>query len=444
MRSGAGRALSVGTDIARSGAGLARTGAARAREAAEDVDPDEVARTILDAVHRAAETRWEPAQRRAEALAGATHEDRLADLRRQMRKELVPLGAATGAVAAVPGVGTVTASGVLLADLGWMAVRNADVIFTVAALHGRDDAEVEERTAWVLAVLVFGDDAAAKFGELASELTRKAVTTAGLTSMKAMNKALAKRIFKSWGKKKAAKMMGRLLPFGIGAVVGGTTSYLDVKALVAASDRFFDEIPRDHGAPSLLPWLDRGVDRDEVDRVEVAEVSVVTSDGLDDNARSEVRSLMDRAFDDYTDDDWHHGLGGHHVIVRRDGRIVAHASVVPRTLWVAGEPTAAGYVESVATDPDSRGEGLGALAMERIAGLISEHGSLGALATSSPGFYEGLGWERWRGPTSVRRATGEERTPEEDGGILALRLPSSPPLDLSAPIACEERPGDDW
>lgn len=440
MRSGAGRALGVGSDIARSGAGLARTGAARAREAAEDVDPDEVARTILDAVHRAAETRWEPARRRADALAGATHEDRLAELRRQMRKELVPLGAATGAVAAVPGVGTVTASGVLLADLGWMAVRNADVIFTIAALHGRNEAEVEERTAWVLAVLVFGDDAATKFGELASELTRKAVTTAGLTSMKAMNKALARRIFKSWGKKKAAKMMGRLLPFGIGAVVGGTTSYLDVKALVTASDRFFHEIPRDHGAPSLVPWLDRRAGEPTED----AEARVVTSDELDGGTRSEVRALMDRAFDDYTDDDWDHGLGGHHVIVCRDGRVVAHASVVPRTLWVDGEPVAVGYVESVATDPDVRGEGLGSRAMERAAGLIPEHGSLGALATGSPGFYDRLGWERWRGPTSVRRATGEERTPEDDGAILVLRLPSSPPLDLSAPIACEERTGDDW
>jgi len=44
----------------------------------------------------------------------------------------------------------------------------------------------------------------------------------------------------------------------------------------------------------------------------------------------------------------------------------------------------------------------------------------------------------------VRTRDGLVRTPEEDGFILVLRTPSSPDIDLTAPISCEWRPGDVW
>ena len=54
-----------------------------------------------------------------------------------------------------------------------------------------------------------------------------------------------------------------------------------------------------------------------------------------------IRSLLDRAFAEdedgaFEDADWDHALGGLHVVAEADGRIVAHASVVPRIL-VAGD-----------------------------------------------------------------------------------------------------------
>jgi aminoglycoside 2'-N-acetyltransferase I len=71
--------------------------------------------------------------------------------------------------------------------------------------------------------------------------------------------------------------------------------------------------------------------------------------------------------------------------------------------------------------------------------------ALGGLDTGSHGFYERLGWERWRGPTSVRAAEGERRTPEEDGYVMILRTPGTPAdLDVDAPISCDWRPGDVW
>jgi aminoglycoside 2'-N-acetyltransferase I len=82
--------------------------------------------------------------------------------------------------------------------------------------------------------------------------------------------------------------------------------------------------------------------------------------------------------------------------------------------------------------------------MRAAADHIRERYELGALATGSHAFYERLGWERWRGPSFVRTMTGQQRTPNEDGYILILRTPTTPPLDLTAPISCEWRPGDIW
>lgn len=162
-----------------------------------------------------------------------------------------------------------------------------------------------------------------------------------------------------------------------------------------------------------------------------------------------IRALLWRAFppgeDGFTEDDWQHALGGLHILVEIDGRLVAHASVVERELHVGGRPLRTGYVEAVATEPALQGRGLGTLAMRAVGEHIRERYELGALGTGSHGFYERLGWRTWRGPSAVRTDAGMLPTPEEDGYILVLETPSTPPLgDRGAPISCEWRAGDAW
>lgn len=162
-----------------------------------------------------------------------------------------------------------------------------------------------------------------------------------------------------------------------------------------------------------------------------------------------IRSLLWAAFADdgeggFAEDDWQHALGGVHVIGEADGVIVAHASVVERDLRVAGRPLRTGYVEAVATLPGQQGRGHGTSVMREVNAIVRDGFELGALGTGSHAFYERLGWERWRGPSSVRTPEGERPTPDEDGYILVLRTPASPPLSLDDPISCEWRPGDVW
>ena len=146
----------------------------------------------------------------------------------------------------------------------------------------------------------------------------------------------------------------------------------------------------------------------------------------------------------FSEDDWAHSLGGLHFVLDLDGEIVAHASVVERELHVDGRPLRTGYVEAVATAPDRQGRGLGSIVMADASAWIREQFELGALGTGRHSFYERLGWLRWKGPTAVRERGRTRLTPDEDGDILILPTPSSPELDLTAPISCEWRPGDVW
>lgn len=158
-----------------------------------------------------------------------------------------------------------------------------------------------------------------------------------------------------------------------------------------------------------------------------------------------IRRLLDEAFEgDFSGEDWEHALGGHHVVVVERGALVAHAAVVPRELEIGGRPFRAGYVEAVGTAPARRRRGFGLAAMRRVGEILRAELELGALSTREHGFYERLGWERWRGPSFVRRADQRVRTQEEDDGLMVLRFGPSRDLDLGASIVCASRTGDDW
>jgi tRNA(Ile)-lysidine synthase len=175
-----------------------------------------------------------------------------------------------------------------------------------------------------------------------------------------------------------------------------------------------------------------------------AELLLVASTVLDPSARAALRELWDAAFaGGFTDEDAGHAFGGTHAIVRTPaGELLAHASVVPRELVVGDRSLRGGYVEAVATRPGHQRRGLGSRVMAAIAEVVREHYELGALSTSAHGFYERLGWERWRGPSYVIRAGTRVRTPEEDDGVMVL--PVAEELDRTQPIACHDRPGDAW
>jgi aminoglycoside 2'-N-acetyltransferase I len=176
-------------------------------------------------------------------------------------------------------------------------------------------------------------------------------------------------------------------------------------------------------------------------------VTALRTDDLRPNHVVALRGLFDAAWPDadrFTEEDWSHAVGGIHFLVEEAGEMVAHASVVGRELHPGGHRLATGYVEAVATRPNHQGRGLGSAVMREANAYIDRKFQLGALATGRPSFYERLGWVGWRGPTFVRTGAGLVRTAEDDGAVFVRLTPTTPQLDLTAPISCEWRPGDVW
>ena len=178
----------------------------------------------------------------------------------------------------------------------------------------------------------------------------------------------------------------------------------------------------------------------------IVEVVVVDSDQVDAATRSALRTLWDRAYGDrFSEDDADHAYGGVHVLVRDGDRLIGHASAVPRRIRFGDQPwRTVGYVEAVATDPERQGEGIGRRMMETLQEEFSSRWPVALLSTGrATGFYELLGWERWRGLSYTRTATGV--VPDsEHGGLMILRFDAPVVLDLSVGVTCEDRLGDAW
>ncbi len=195
---------------------------------------------ILAAVDKAIDTRWEPARERAAATHG-TLDERVDQVAKQFARELGMLGAAAGGVSAVPGVQFGGAMAAASAEFGLYTFRTADLIMTVAAIHGHTAATMAERRAWVLSVLAFGEGASEGFMRIAREagigLGKKATKKIPTQALRAINTALNRTVITKYGKKRGAVAIGNVLPFGFGAAIGGGANYLLTRAVARSADR---------------------------------------------------------------------------------------------------------------------------------------------------------------------------------------------------------------
>ena len=165
---------------------------------------------------------------------------------------------------------------------------------------------------------------------------------------------------------------------------------------------------------------------------------------LDAATLTAARALLYEVFDDMSEHDWEHCLGGVHALAFDGDTVVAHAAVVQRRLLHAGRALRTGYVEGVAVRSDQRRRGHGAAlmaALERVIRGAYDVGALGA-TDQAVALYVARGWTRWRGPSSALTPEGIRRTEDDDGGIYVL--PGAVPLDLDGELTCDWRDGDVW
>lgn len=199
---------------------------------------------LLAALDNGVERRWQPALDRAAASQHLPVDQRVASVTRVIRAELIATGALTGGIASVPNPASLAA---LPADLIAVSVRLTDLILTIGAIHGHGQASIEERRLWVLSVLAFGDGAMAMSQAVAREagigLGKKATAAIPASALRSLNKALGRTVITKYGTKRGAVALGKLLPFGFGAAIGGGANALTVTAVARSADRFMRQLP---------------------------------------------------------------------------------------------------------------------------------------------------------------------------------------------------------
>lgn len=210
---------------------------------------DKVGHVVMSAVDNAVESGWGKAQVRAGTITGETIDARVKSYVKSVARELATTGAAVGGTAAAPGVGTAVAVVASVVDIAYVTKRSCDMMLVIAALHGHEAATVEERKMWLLTVLAFGDTASATFAKIAAEagkgLGRKAVGAIPAKSLLQINRVIGRTILTKYGTKRGAVALGRLLPFGFGAAIGGTANYVTTRTLARHTNKFFTELPYD-------------------------------------------------------------------------------------------------------------------------------------------------------------------------------------------------------
>lgn len=206
-----------------------------------------ISSAMLRSVDEVSRQRWEAAKARAAATPGALRPEKIDALTSSFQRELGLAGAAAGAAAAAPMVGTLTTLASTGAELAWFTARAGDLILTIAAIHGRPDPTVEERRAWVLAVLLYGSSARDEFARTLNEASVGITPAVGrqipVTTLQAANRLMSRVFVRRYGTKRGLIALGRALPIGIGAVIGGSANYLAIRTLARHADQFFARLP---------------------------------------------------------------------------------------------------------------------------------------------------------------------------------------------------------
>jgi hypothetical protein len=202
---------------------------------------------ILGTVDEVSSNRWEAAVRRAAELPGDIRPEKIKALRDSFSRELGAAGAAAGAAAVAPAVGVAGTMLTATAELAWFTARAGDLILTIAAAHGRPEPTVDERRAWVLAVLIYGSSAkdgiSRAINEASTGVAPHVDRRVPLATLQMANRVMSRSLLRRYGSRRAAITVGRALPIGIGAFIGGSANYVAIRTLAQNADQFFARLP---------------------------------------------------------------------------------------------------------------------------------------------------------------------------------------------------------
>ncbi|PZS19376.1 MAG: hypothetical protein DLM57_04145 [Pseudonocardiales bacterium] len=183
----------------------------------------------------------------------ATPDRVIAQLERRYLTAVVGIGGASGAAAAIPGVGTGAAVATGAAEIAGFVSATAMYVLAVAEVHGVPVSDPEVRRALVLAVLL-GEGATAALEGAAGHVPHWAQVIGRTTSREkiaGVNSRLAHLLLTRFGARQGALLVGRALPLGIGAGIGAAGNAALARAAIASARRAFGPAP-DRLAPRVI------------------------------------------------------------------------------------------------------------------------------------------------------------------------------------------------
>ncbi|WP_328862150.1 hypothetical protein [Streptomyces sp. NBC_00306] len=185
----------------------------------------------------------------------ATPAEVLRTLERMYVSALTGTGAAVGGAAAAPGVGT----GVALALSAGEALSSLELsalfALSVAEVHGVSIDEIERRRTIVMGVMLGGSGSATitKVAERTGQhWGRQVVAKVPVETLRQINKILGKNFVPKYGTKQGIIVLGRVAPFGIGAVIGGGANAALATLTVRAGRRAFGPPPTSWPEPTHI------------------------------------------------------------------------------------------------------------------------------------------------------------------------------------------------
>lgn len=163
------------------------------------------------------------------------------------RRTVVGLGAAAGSSSVVPGLGTAAGVVVNVAEVGAFLEATVPFCLTMAELHDIRIAELDRRRLLLYAVLL--GDAGSRTVVKASERIGKhwaKLIVSGISPAKLLeiNKALGRNFITKYGTKQGILVLGREVPFGIGAGVGAAGNYFLGRATIRSARSAFGPAPK--------------------------------------------------------------------------------------------------------------------------------------------------------------------------------------------------------
>ncbi|MGV9678411.1 hypothetical protein ACWDSJ_24295 [Nocardia sp. NPDC003482] len=171
-------------------------------------------------------------------------------LERRYLFSVTSAGMLVGTIAAVPGIGTVLSLFALSAETVFFLEATAVFTLAVAAVHGMVLEDRERRRALVLGIAL---------GESGKSVVQQGVGRSAknwpdllanrIPGIRSMNDGLMKRFLVQMITKRAVLMFGKVLPAGIGAVIGGVGDRMMGRTVIDNARKAFGPAPASFDPP---------------------------------------------------------------------------------------------------------------------------------------------------------------------------------------------------